>query len=630
MISSNLLIWIILTPLLGGIINGLGYIYNIKVEKVGKGFFKFVAIVTPILSFIFTFIIFIEISTLKVNINQNVFEWISLGNFTVNFELFADHLSIFMALFVTFVGSLIHIYATWYMKDDKGFGKFFAFFNMFLAAMLLLVLGDNLIMMFIGWEGVGLFSYLLISYYYQDKNNVIAGNKAFWVNRIGDLGFILGFITLFFGLGEGSLSFGSLEVYVDTVNSDTLKLSAILFFIGAMGKSAQIPLYIWLPDAMAGPTPVSALIHAATMVTAGIYMVARLHFLYDGFPEIGLFIAYIGTFSALLAGLIATRQNDIKKILAYSTMSQLGYMFIAVGLGFYATGLFHVFTHAFFKALLFMGAGAIIVIAHHEQDIFKIGTKNESSKFVQYTFLVATLALCAIFPTSGFFSKDMILAAAFNEHQYLIWGIGVFTAFLTSYYMFRLYFVVFNKSLKNDENLKNVSMPLSIIIPFGILSFGSIITAFVNLPHIFGGSEALSHWLSDLNSKPLHLSILTEITLMIFSSLVSLAGIYLAYYKFYKNPQPEEPKGLIYNKFYVDEIYQKIFITPLLNFSDFIAKIDISIIDKTIMYIASSNLRIGKKMAVLQDGIIRNYLLLMLLGISIMSIYLSFVLSGVK
>jgi NADH-quinone oxidoreductase subunit L len=320
-----------------------------------------------------------------------------------------------MALFITFVGWLIHIYAVGYMDKDEGFGKFFTYFNMFLGFMLILVLANNPIIMFIGWEGVGLCSYLLIGFYYEDKLNVEAGNKAFYVNRVGDLGLILGLIVLFFTLKLDNFDYVTIKNSINTVDSSLLTLSAILLAVGALGKSAQFPLFVWLPDAMRGPTPISALIHAATMVTAGVYLIARFYFLYEPLENIGLGIAYIGAFTAFFTALIATKQNDIKKILAYSTISQLGYMFIAVGIAQYSAGLFHVFTHAFFKALLFMSAGAIIIYSHHHQDIFKIAQNRVKIPIIQFSMLIGILAISAFPPFAGFFSKDFILYSIFGK-----------------------------------------------------------------------------------------------------------------------------------------------------------------------------------------------------------------------
>jgi NADH-quinone oxidoreductase subunit L len=509
------------------------------------------------------------------------------------------------------------------MKDDSGFGKFFAYFNLFLASMLILVLADNPIILFIGWEGVGVCSYLLIKFYYGKAENVLAANKAFIVNRVGDFGFLLGVVTLFFALGEVDLSFSSIEANLVNASNELLILSGILLFIGAMGKSAQIPLYVWLPDAMAGPTPISALIHAATMVTAGIYMVARFHFLYSGIENIGLFIAYIGAFSALLAAIIATRQSDIKKILAYSTMSQLGYMFIAVGLGFYSTGLFHVFTHAFFKAMLFMGAGGVIIAVHHEQNIFKIAKHRANLPIISATFLIGVIAISGIPPFSGFFSKDAILAAAFQEKQYLIWAIAMFTAFLTAFYMFRLYFIVFVTPNHHEEDYVYTSK--TITTPLLILAIGAVGAGFLNLPSVFGGNHFVDTWLSQLNSKHIHMDIITEYVLMALSIIIAATGIMVAYSKYsnFDLSKPESEIGFIGKKFYIDEIYDSIFVQPLKAISIFIDKIlDEKIIDAFIMNSSNGFVNIGKKVAMLQNANVRFYAAFMLVGMSAVFIYL--------
>ncbi|MDB4257430.1 NADH-quinone oxidoreductase subunit L [Arcobacteraceae bacterium] len=561
--NTHLLVWIILFPLVGAILNAGLYFYSIKKEKVPDLTFALIGTITPFISFLITLSLFLRMNTENIIFKQKLFTWLHIDKLNINMGFLGDNLSIFMAMFVTFIGWLIHIYAVGYMKGDKGFGKFFAYFNLFLASMLILVLADNPIILFIGWEGVGVCSYLLIKFYYGKSENVIAANKAFIVNRIGDFGFLLGVIVLFFALGEIDLSFTSIEANIGKVSPELLTLSGFLLFVGAMGKSAQIPLYVWLPDAMAGPTPISALIHAATMVTAGVYMVARFHFLYVDLGDIGLFIAYTGAFSAILAAFIATKQNDIKKILAYSTMSQLGYMFIAVGLGFYSTGLFHVFTHAFFKAMLFMGAGGVIMALHHQQDIFKIAQHRASLPIIGFTFLVGVIAISGIPPFSGFFSKDAILAAAFQEEQYLIWVMGMFTVFLTAFYMFRLYFIVFVAPTKSKKEY--VYTPKTISLPLLILAMGAIGAGFLNFPTIFGGHHLVDTWLAQLNSKTIHLSHSTEYILMILSVVVAASGIFIAYEKYanFDVTKPELEVGLIGNKFYIDEIYDYLFVKSL-------------------------------------------------------------------
>lgn len=625
--NTNLLVWIILAPLLGSILNAGFYFYNIKKKPVSETLFALIGTVTPFISFVITAFLFSRMSSENIIFHQYLFTWLSVDKLNINVSLLGDNLSIFMSMFVTFVGWLIHIYAIGYMKDDKGFGKFFAYFNLFLASMLILVLADNPIILFIGWEGVGVCSYLLIKFYYGSKENVLAANKAFIVNRVGDFGFLLGVVTLFFALGQSDLSFGTIQTNIVNVPSSLLIVIGFLLFVGAMGKSAQIPLYVWLPDAMAGPTPISALIHAATMVTAGVYMVARFHFLYSGIENIGLFIAYIGAISALLAAIIATRQTDIKKILAYSTMSQLGYMFIAVGLGFYSTGLFHVFTHAFFKAMLFMGAGGIIIALHHEQNIFKIAKHRANLPIISTTFLIGVIAISGIPPFSGFFSKDAILAAAFQEKQYLIWAMALFTAFLTAFYMFRMYFIVF--VTPNHHNSDYVYTSKTITIPLLILAIGAIGAGFLNLPSIFGGEHLVDSWLKDLHSKHIHMDAITELVLMALSVIVAATGIMLAHSKYanFDLSKPEDESGFIGKKFYIDEIYDSIFVQPLKAISTFIDKIvDEKIVDGFIMNFSITFINIGKKVAMLQNANVRFYAAFMFVGMTAVFIYLFIIL----
>ena len=621
--NTNLLVWIILAPLLGAILNAGFYFYHIKKEKVSYLVFSIIGTGTPLISFLITLSLFLKMNSEGIIYKQQIFTWLNIDKLNIEMALLGDNLSIFMSMFVTFVGWLIHIYAIGYMKGDNGFGKFFAYFNLFLASMLILVLADNPIILFIGWEGVGVCSYLLIKFYYGSAANVMAANKAFIVNRIGDFGFLLGVVTLFFALGEVDLSFGSIEANISNASNELLILSGFLLFVGAMGKSAQIPLYVWLPDAMAGPTPISALIHAATMVTAGVYMVARFHFLYSGIEEIGIFIAYIGAFSALFAAIIATRQTDIKKILAYSTMSQLGYMFIAVGLGFYSSGLFHVFTHAFFKAMLFMGAGGVIIALHHEQNIFKIAQHRANLPIIGATFLVGVIAISGIPPFSGFFSKDAILAAAFQEGQYLIWAIAMFTAFLTAFYMFRMYFIVFVAPTKHTVSYTYTSK--TITIPLLILAIGAIAAGFLNLPAIFGGNHFVDTWLGQLHSKQIHMSHTTEFVLMALSIIVAATGIMAAYSKYAKFDvtKPELETGLIGKKFYIDELYDTIFVQPLKAISTVIDKvIDDKIIDAFIMNSSTGFVNIGKKLAMIQNANVRFYAAFMLIGMMCVFIYL--------
>ncbi|XOB63825.1 NADH-quinone oxidoreductase subunit L [Campylobacterota bacterium DY0563] len=621
--DTSLLVWIILAPLIGAILNTGFYFYHIKRKPIPELVFSLIGTGTPLIAFLITLSLFLNMVDSDTTYRQELFTWVNIDTLNISMAFLGDKLAIFMSMFVTFIGWLIHIYAIGYMTKDEGFGKFFAYFNLFLASMLILVLADNPVILFIGWEGVGLCSYLLIAFYYSETDNVLAGNKAFIANRVGDFGFILGIVTLFFALGGVDLSFSSLEANISNASTPLLALSGFLLFVGAMGKSAQIPLYVWLPDAMAGPTPISALIHAATMVTAGVYMVSRFHFLYSGIEEIGTFIAYIGAFSALFAAVIATRQQDIKKILAYSTMSQLGYMFIAVGLGFYSSGLFHVLTHAFFKAMLFMGAGGMIIALHHEQNIFKMAQHRVQLPIIGITFLIGVIAISGIPPFSGFFSKDAILAAAFQEGQYGIWAIGMFTAFLTAFYMFRMYFILFVAPNKHTKHYVYTSK--TITLPLLILAIGAVGAGFLNLPAALGGEHMVDTWLAQTNSIEVHMSHTTEYILMVVSVLVAASGIFVAYKKYanFDVYKPESEEGLIANKFYVDEIYDAVFVKTSKAISTFIDKVlDMSIIDALIMNGCNQFINFGKKVAELQNANVRFYAVFMLVGMSCVFIYL--------
>ena len=622
--SNFLLAWIVLIPLLSAFVLGIMYLFSIKVVKIPRVVFTFIGLSAPFLSFLIGFSFFLQMIGNSEVFIYKAYRWLGVDGYDIDVGFMADKLSIFMVLFITFVGWLIHIYAAGYMKDDKGYGKFFFYFNLFLASMLLLVLAHSPIIMFIGWEGVGVCSYFLISYYYEDGKNVEAGNKAFIANRVGDLGFIIALITMFYYAGANGFDYINLEASLQSVPLDVLTFIGLALFVGAIGKSAQIPLFVWLPDAMAGPTPVSALIHAATMVTAGVYMVARFHFLYDLIPDVGLIIAYVGAFSALFAAIIATKQTDIKKILAYSTMSQLGYMFIAVGLGGYSVGIFHVFTHAFFKALLFMGAGAVIVALHHEQNIFKMGGMKKQTPLVYFTMLIATLAIAGIPPFAGFFSKDEILLTAFSSGEYLIWSMGILTAVMTAYYMFRLIFVVFHaKDYKEDRKIH--ALPKSMTAPLVVLAIGSAFAGLIGVPELLGGNNLVGIWLSDWKSSSLHVTHFTEMYLMVVNILAAAIGIFIAYKKFYMYSMKEVPKftGLVWNKFYIDEIYDRFIVEKVKKLSLFISyKIDINIIDMIVMGLSRGFIKSGHTIAKLQNANTRFYAFSMLVGISIISTYL--------
>ena len=622
--SNYLLAWIVLIPLLSSMTLGLMYLFSIKVIKIPNIAFTVFGLSAPFLSLMIGLSFFLQMIGNDEIFLYKAYRWLSVDGYDIDMGFMADKLSIFMVLFITFVGGLIHIYASGYMKTDAGYGKFFFYFNLFLASMLLLVLADSPIIMFIGWEGVGVCSYFLISYYYEDSKNVQAGNKAFIANRVGDFGFIIAMITMFYYAGANGFDYINLEAGMQSVPINVLTFIGSALFVGAIGKSAQIPLFVWLPDAMAGPTPVSALIHAATMVTAGVYMVARFHFLYDLIPDVGLVIAYVGAFSALFAAVIATKQTDIKKILAYSTMSQLGYMFIAVGLGGYSVGIFHVFTHAFFKALLFMGAGAVIVALHHEQNIFKMGGMRSKTPLVYFTMLIATLAITGIPPFAGFFSKDEILLTAFSSGEYLIWGIGVLTAIMTAYYMFRLLFVVFHG--KNyQESRKIHTLSKSITMPLVVLAFGSIMAGLIGVPEILGGHNLVGSWLSDWKNSSLHVEHSTEIILMCINVLAAVVGIFIAYKKFFNYDMAVVPQydGIVWNKFYIDEIYDRYIVKKVKEVSIFISyKVDVNFIDMIVMGLSKGFIRGGHFISKVQNANTRFYAFLMLVGISVISTYL--------
>ncbi len=515
-----------------------------------------------------------------VGVIVKLFDWLPVAGLNLSFSLMIDPLALVMTLVVTGVGALIHLYSIGYMHEDEGAPRFFSYMNLFIFSMLLLVLADNYAVMFIGWEGVGLCSYLLIGFWFTRDDYNAAAVKAFVMNRIGDLGFLLGLFAMFATFG--SLSFGTVFAKAAGMapGSPALTLITLLLFVGAMGKSAQIPLYTWLPDAMAGPTPVSALIHAATMVTAGVYMVIRSHILYDLAPASLTFIAVIGLATAVWAGLIALTQRDIKKVLAYSTVSQLGYMFLALGVGAYSTGYFHVFTHAFFKALLFLGAGSVIHALSGEQDIRKMGGLRKKLPITYITFLVAALAISGIPPFAGFFSKDAILAAAF-ERSPILWLVGVFTAFLTAFYMGRLFVLVFHGTSRVPEKVHPHESPWTMTLPLILLALASIASGFLGLPAVFGLPNLMAGFLAP--SAGVYESSLgagTEWLLMGISVLVALAGFGVAAWRY--GPKAVVPgdddsvKGMArwsLLKFRVDELYDTIIVKPLFVLSSWISDV---------------------------------------------------------
>ena len=622
MLESSLLGWIIAAVAFSSVALMLLNLYANKNDDIPFSIYPLLGLGGPFVSLVCSLYLISTLLHEESSIYYHAFTWLSLEEFVIEAALILDPLGAAMLSFVSFVGFIIHLYAHAYMNDDLSYARFFGWFNLFMASMFLLILADNPFMLFIGWEGVGLCSYLLISYYFDDEKNVQAGNKAFILNRIGDFGFICGLALLFIFNGQSGLDFASLEANIHHIPSSMLNLIALLLFVGAMGKSAQIPLYVWLPDAMAGPTPVSALIHAATMVTAGVYMVARFHFLYSMSEDIGLFIAYIGAFSALLAAMIALRQDDIKKILAYSTMSQLGYMFMAVGLGAYSYGIFHVFTHAFFKALLFMGAGAVILALHHEQNIKKMGALKSKMPLLFTLMLVATLAICGIPPFSGFFSKDAILNHLFASGHLDLFFLALLTAGLTSYYMFRLLFIVFVAPSRQEHRLLPQSQLMTLTI--FVLGIGVVFAGFINLPILFGGNEDFSLWLN-LPDIRYTLSHTAELGLLAVNLTFALLGVLMAY-AHYKDSSIDPSFGflenMIKNKFYVDELFALFIVRPINFLSELFVTIDEQIIDRFVHLVSSSYQRLSFYTDYIQNGNVRYYALYMSAGIISLFIYL--------
>ena len=582
------------------------------------------------LSFLISLLMFFAQSDSAVkSITLNIFSWLDVGALKIPFELLIDPLSLNMMLIVSGVGLLIHVFSIGYMLHDERFNTFFAYMNLFSASMLLLVMGANYLILFMGWEGVGLCSYLLIGFWFKNDLYNLAARKAFVMNRIGDLGFILGIILLFFTFRTLNFSGVFAQLSAFTPNNSTIVIITLLLLVGALGKSAQIPLFTWLPDAMAGPTPVSALIHAATMVTAGIYLIARSSLLFNLAPFTLDIILAIGLITALFAATIGIYQNDIKKVLAYSTVSQLGYMFIALGLGVYSSAIFHLTTHAFFKALLFLGAGSIIHALSGEQDIRKMGGLKKKLPITFLTFLIATLAISGFPPFSGFFSKDEILMAAFARNP-LIYVLGLFGALMTCFYMFRLLFLVFyNQFRGTPEQESHIhESPALISVPLIILAILSVVGGFLNFPEIFGGKAAQANFLSvsltNYASNAGHMAVSTEWILMAVSVLFLLFIVAFAYNRFIKQkmlPAGDEiplafiPK-LLSNKYYVDELYNWLIVMPYTALSEKVfPKMELNIIDKTVNSFGEYTMWLGEKVRRIQAGNISFYVFAMVTGV---------------
>ncbi len=636
MTINTMILAVLALPLLGALINGvLG-------KRLPKLIVGSIATIVMFTAFALALTIF---SSLHDSVKVHLYEFVNFESFKLNFSLQVDALSIWMTLIITGVGSLIHLFSMGYMSHDKGYYKFFTYLNIFVFSMLILVLGSNYFMLFFGWEGVGICSYLLIGFHFSDLKkgvaNSVAARKAFIMNRIGDLGLL---IALFLMLAQfGTLEYSELadKILVEKINPSTWMIFGITIclFIGATGKSAQIPLFTWLPDAMAGPTPVSALIHAATMVTAGIFLVVRSNFLFE-LPGADLtkeIMLYIGLATSLVAAFIAMRQNDIKKVLAYSTVSQLGFIFVSLGMGGYVAAMFHVTTHAFFKALLFLGSGSVIHAMSDEQDIRQMGGLKKYIPITHITFLIGTLAIAGFPFLSGFFSKDEILAHALH-HNIVIYVLLAFSALLTAIYMFRLYFVVFHGKFRGTDEVKHHlhESPLNMTLPLMVLAVLSVIGGVLNIPSLFG--EGMAHWMSHflehstagLNMvEAIHLSDGQTIMLMTSASVLTLIALvvsYIVYVKKESTPVSDYKISgwvkLSANKLYFDEIYNFLFVKPLEILSTFGNKfIEVTLLNKSVYGFANLIGKSGDLVRKWQTGIVSSYILWMVFGIVGLVIY---------
>ena len=621
-------IWLVPAfPLLGFLLNGfLG-------KRFGTRFVTFIGPLAIALSFAQSLILFFQMLEIEGNVlNEHLYTWISSGSFKAGINFQVDQLSGLYLLVITGVGFLIHVYSVGYMHGESGYYRFFAYLNLFVFFMLILVLGDSFLLMFVGWEGVGLCSYLLIGYYFEKDSAAEAAKKAFLFNRVGDFGVLSAVLLIF-------LTFGSIEF--GTINNEAVSrleyggglVTAItlLLFLGATGKSAQIPLYVWLPDAMEGPTPVSALIHAATMVTAGLYMVARLSHLFVLAPFTMNVIAVVGTVTALLAATVAITQTDIKRVLAYSTVSQLGYMFLAMGVGAFGAGVFHVMTHAFFKALLFLGSGSVILAVHHEQDMRKMGALKNKLPITYITMLLGTLAISGIPFFSGFFSKDEILWKAYSSPlgNPWLWGVGFLTAGLTAFYMFRMIYLTFHGESRVDSHTAEHvhESPLSMTIPLMILALLAVTGGFFGVPHVFhlipNGMENYFHgFFTEIPSG--HGAVSTEWTLMGFSVAFALLAWFVAGRLYHSGfdlasrlrSKCEPLYQLSLNKWYVDEFYNSVIIQPGRLFSTHILwrLFDQNVIDRAVNTTADVARMVGNSIRPLQNGLTQNYALIFTLG----------------
>lgn len=623
---ENLVHAIVLLPLIGFVINGLFG------KRLPKALVGGLATLVVFAAFLISVSIFIGFPADGTPVIVKAFEWFTIGGIQVNFGFQIDQLSLMMMMIVTGIGSLIHLYSIGYMSHDKGFYKFFTYLNLFIFSMLLLVMGSNYLILFIGWEGVGLCSYLLIGFWYENTEYGKAARKAFIMNRIGDLGLLIGIFLI--ASQTNALDYLSVAQNASKFEFDGVVIMFITLslFIGAMGKSAQIPLFTWLPDAMAGPTPVSALIHAATMVTAGIYLVVRSNFLYHLSPSTLDFILVIGLATSLIAAFIGLRQNDIKKVLAYSTVSQLGLMFIALGVEAYTSAMFHLMTHAFFKALLFLGAGSVIHAMSGEQDMRFMGGLKSKIPVTYWTFLIGTLAIAGIPPLSGMISKDEILVALWAKSP-VIWGLTLFSAALTGIYMFRLLFLTFFGNFRGTEEQKHHlhESPISMTLPLVVLAVLSVVGGFINLPHFIGHGEyqKLAHWLEPLyvyGAKHAEVPFNIEMILLAIT-LVMVAAVFFIVRNIYvtktKMAQPEENyKGwerLSAKKLLIDELYNATVVKPVEGLGKGTRMFD-KLMDRFFNFVGFGAVESGRSFKKFQNGNVENYVLIMSLAIGLILI----------
>lgn len=615
-----------LFPLIGFLINGFFG------KKLSKGLSGGIACTSILASFIVAILAFLELHHAQNKSHViELFSWINSGTLKIPFDFLFDPLSSWFLLIITGIGFLIHVYSIGYMHDDAGFSRFFTYLNLFVFFMLLLVMGNNYLILFVGWEGVGLCSYLLIGFWFKNQAYNDAARKAFVMNRIGDLGFLLGIILIF--ITYGSISYGEVFSKAGVTSNAVVTSIALLLFIGAMGKSAQIPLYTWLPDAMAGPTPVSALIHAATMVTAGIYMIVRSNVFYSISEIASETVAVVGVVTALFAATIGLLQNDIKKILAYSTVSQLGLMFLGLGVGAFSSSVFHVTTHAFFKALLFLGAGSVIHAMGGEQDVRKMGGLKGKIKITYLTMLIGTIAISGIPPFSGFFSKDEILAHTY-EHSKTLWVLGMITSMLTAFYMFRMLFLTFWGNFRGTHQQEHHlhESPSTMTVPLMVLAVFSVAGGLLGLPEFWHMPNWMSEHLAPiiLHKNPSTLDHPTEWTLMGLAVLAAAVVIYFAHAMFISNgvlPVDGEEKmkpwqRIIFNKYYVDEIYDAIIRKPLDLLSiAFYKFLDLQVIDGIVNGVGYAVKGTGNVVKTLQNGNIGFYIVSMVLGIILLLLF---------